>query len=133
MAVIFLFVISLICWVVHLSLINVPVQSDAGFFEGVAHGVWVFVNAVRRTFGADIGLKDFVAGLPYEIGFVLGATLIISSLQSLLSLIMSLCFRADISGDRAILGRRLRPRNCRTHRHRASPQLTHYHRTLAAG
>ena len=44
------------------------------------HGLMIFVSAVRWTFGADIGLKDFVAALPYDVGFMIGGGLALAHL-----------------------------------------------------
>lgn len=47
-------------------------RPDAGFFDGLVHGLSINVSALRRGFGAPIGIRDFFAGLAYEIGLGVG-------------------------------------------------------------
>jgi len=62
-----------VLWFVHWLTSDVVVTSDAGFFDGMAHGSFVSVNSIRSLFGEAPGIQDFFAGWAYDLGFALGA------------------------------------------------------------
>lgn len=74
--------LGLLVWIIHWLVSDFPRDSDASFFDGLVHGLSANVHAFQRLLGAEIGVRDFYARIPYELGLATGLGLLILAYDS---------------------------------------------------
>ena len=92
-------IIGMIVWIIHWIVTDVPRTSDASFFDGLIQGLSINVSALRRGFGADVGMRDYFAGVGYEIGLGLGVGMLVAAFDAFVDATVNRLFGDEKSED----------------------------------